>query len=204
MEDYEAFLYCWTDSLTNKLYIGKHKGKIDDGYISSSKYFMEEYRKRPENFSRQIIALGTHNDIICLETSILKSENAARSEFYYNMHNNNGKGSKFFSTYHTEETKKKLSEKCKGMKRSQAHRDSRRKYMSNKEVQKFYQERQSDPEVRKKMSLLKKDLYNGSKNPNAKSVIIDGIEYGTMKEASEKSGLSLYIIRKSMKVGLDG
>jgi hypothetical protein len=198
MRNYETFLYCWTDNLINKLYVGKHKGSIDDRYISSSKYFMEEYRKRPEDFSRQILAVGSDNDIICLETAILKSENASKSDSYYNMHNNNGSGSKFFSTYHTEETKRKLSERYKGKTRSQAFKDSRRRYMSNPEVQKFYKERQSDPAVRAKMSLLKKNLYDGSKNPNAKSVIIDEIKYGTMKEASEKTGLSLYKIRKLM------
>lgn len=202
--NYDAFLYCWTDSLTNKLYVGKHRGDINDGYISSSKYFMEEYRKRPENFSRQIIAMGTNDDIICLETAILKAENAARSVLYYNMHNNNGPGSKFFSMYHTEETKKKLSEMRRGKPRPQAFKDMRRKYMSDPEVQRLYQQRQSDPEVRRKMSMMKKGLYDGDKNPNAKSVSIDGVEYGTMKEASQKTGLSLYKIRNLMKVKSHG
>ena len=34
----EAFVYCWTDHKTNKLYVGVHKGSINDGYICSSKY----------------------------------------------------------------------------------------------------------------------------------------------------------------------
>lgn len=204
MENYEAFLYCWTDSLTGKLYVGKHKGNIDDGYISSSKYLMEEYRKRPECFSRRIIAVGTHDDIIRLETSILKAENAAKSDVYYNMHNNNGPGSKFLSTYHTEETKKRISERCKGRPRSQAHKDARRRHMLNPKVQELYQQRQSNPEVREKMSLMKKGLYDGEKNPNAKSVYIDGVKYGTMKEASEKTGLSVFKIRNMMRVTSHG
>lgn len=204
MTHHESFLYCWTDNLTNKLYVGKHKGNIEDGYVSSSKFFMEEYKKRPNDFSRQIIAQGTDADMICLETKILKSENAAKSESYYNMHNNNGPGSNFFSTYHTDETRKKLSEMWKGKPRSRAHKDSRRNYMLRPDVQKIYQERQSRPEVRLKMSLLKKESYVGAGNPRAKSVSIDGVHYSTMKEASEKTGVSLYKIRKLMGVNTYG
>ena len=39
----EAFVYCWTDHKTNKIYIGSHKGDVNDGYVCSSKYMMEEY-----------------------------------------------------------------------------------------------------------------------------------------------------------------
>ena len=105
---YEAFVYCWTDTLTGKLYIGKHKGSENDGYVSSSKYLMEEYRKRPEDFTRTIIASGCDADMISLERAILKSTNAASNTSFYNMHNNNGSGT-YATQWHTEETKKKLS-----------------------------------------------------------------------------------------------
>lgn len=52
----EAFVYCWTDKATNKLYIGSQKGSTDDGYICSSKYMLKEFYERPDDFSRQIIA----------------------------------------------------------------------------------------------------------------------------------------------------
>ena len=58
MKPTDSFVYCWTNIQTNKLYIGSHKGKIDDGYISSSKYLLKEYKITPEHFSRQIIATG--------------------------------------------------------------------------------------------------------------------------------------------------
>ena len=45
---YEAFVYCWTDNLTNILYVGSHKGTEDDGYVCSSKYMMKEYKSRPD------------------------------------------------------------------------------------------------------------------------------------------------------------
>lgn len=108
----EAFVYCWTDKARNMLYIGSHKGLIDDGYICSSKYMMKEYRERPQDFSRQIIAEGSHSDIRKLEEAILKSCNAAMNESFYNRHNNDGKF--FFAGWSKEtmtpEHRKKLKE----------------------------------------------------------------------------------------------
>lgn len=46
MNSYESFVYCWTDTKRNMLYVGKHKGDINDGYICSSKYFLSEYKNK--------------------------------------------------------------------------------------------------------------------------------------------------------------
>jgi len=101
----EAFLYNWTDTRENKLYVGWHKGSIDDGYICSSKIMLEEYNKRPHDFIRQIIAFGASSDMVSLEATILKSINAKMSDDFYNMHNGHGN---FYFKGHTEETKNKL------------------------------------------------------------------------------------------------
>jgi hypothetical protein len=106
----EAFVYCWTDHRTNKLYVGSHKGSLDDGYICSSKIMLEEYKKRPDDFSRQIIAEGCLKDIRKLEAEILKSSNAALNEQFYNMNNGDGK---FFCAGHTKETRQKMSKSHK-------------------------------------------------------------------------------------------
>ena len=107
----EAFVYCWTEKKTNMLYVGSHKGSIDDGYICSSKYMMEEYNKRPQDFSRQIVAEGEYKNMLVLETKILKSVNAKLNENFYNMHNGDGN---FYRSYTTEETKFKISKSKKG------------------------------------------------------------------------------------------
>lgn len=118
----ESFVYCWTDKKTNKLYVGSHKGSIEDGYICSSKYMLEEYKNRPEDFSRQIIAHGNLNDIRKLESKILKSVNAKLNENFYNKHENDGF---YFEGWKkgemTEEHKKKLSLAKKGKKISKEH-----------------------------------------------------------------------------------
>jgi hypothetical protein len=86
----KAFVYCWTDNITKKLYVGVHKGKIDDGYVCSSKIFLSEYKKRPLDFTRQIIAMGSYIDMYSLETKILQSENVIDNDSYYNIAMNNG------------------------------------------------------------------------------------------------------------------
>lgn len=83
----EAFVYCWTDKLTNKLYVGSHKGSINDGYICSSSYMLSEYNKRPNDFSRQIVARGNYKDILVLEHQILISADAANDSLFYNISN---------------------------------------------------------------------------------------------------------------------
>ena len=101
----EAFLYQWIDKTTNKKYIGIHKGAVDDGYICSSKVMLEEYEKRPMDFQREILYLGSLDDMIMKETELLKKVDAASSSEYYNMHNGDGN---FFNKGHSEKTKEKL------------------------------------------------------------------------------------------------
>lgn len=119
----EAFVYCWTDHKTNKLYVGSHKGSINDGYICSSKHMMKEYKKRPEDFTRQIIANCSVEEARKLETKILQSVNAKMDENFYNLWNADGK---FFLHNHSEKSKQKISESKKG----HSHSDETRKKLS--------------------------------------------------------------------------
>lgn len=102
----DSFVYCWTDNKTNKLYIGVHKGSQDDGYVCSSKLVLEQYRQRPEDFTRQIIAVGCWDDMIKLETSLLKAANVLEDNRYYNQAITN---ERFTCKGHHEETRKKMS-----------------------------------------------------------------------------------------------
>jgi len=96
------------------LYVGTHKGSEDDGYVCSSKPMLEEYSLRSDDFSRKIIAKGLYDDMISLENAILKSVNARKDPYFYNMHNGDGK---FYNKGHTEAAKLKISIKNKGNKR---------------------------------------------------------------------------------------
>lgn len=101
----EAFTYCWTDKSSYKLYVGTHKGSVTDGYVCSNEIMLEEYKKRPGDFTREIIAFGTYQEMIKLETAILKRVNAAKDPGFYNMHNGDGN---FYNKGHSDSTKQKL------------------------------------------------------------------------------------------------
>jgi len=106
----EAFVYRWTDSLTGMLYLGVHKGTVDDGYICSSKYMLKEYKKRPTDFTREIVSQGLTEDMHALEVQMLVEVDAARNPKYYNKHNG---GNNFLCLGHTEDTRRKMSETWK-------------------------------------------------------------------------------------------
>jgi hypothetical protein len=80
----EAFVYCWTDWRDEKLYVGFHKGFSDDGYICSSKPMKAEYKQRPEDFTRQIVASGTVKDMHNFERILLQAADVCHNEHYYN------------------------------------------------------------------------------------------------------------------------
>jgi hypothetical protein len=84
----DSFVYRWKDDPYQKFYIGVHKGCQYDGYLCSSKLVREEYRKRPGDFIREIIATGTYEDMYLLETQLLKEVDARNNPSYYNQHNN--------------------------------------------------------------------------------------------------------------------
>lgn len=63
--NHEAFVYKWTNTTNNKIYIGKHKGTPNDGYISSGKTFLTSYNANPSHFVRSIIWQGTDQE--CLQ-----------------------------------------------------------------------------------------------------------------------------------------
>lgn len=101
----DSFLYVWTDLLENKLYVGTRKGVPTDGYICSGKLMLEQYKKRPLDFVRQVVATGTYKDMIALECYILKSVDAKKDKNFYNQHNGDGN---FYNKGHTQGTKEKL------------------------------------------------------------------------------------------------
>lgn len=108
MNTYESFVYEWTNTDNDMKYIGSHKGTVDDGYISSSKYFLKDYRSNPSKFIRNIISFGNVEDMRELESRLLQEVNAASNPQYYNKHNQNGK---FVCQGHTEETKSKMKKR---------------------------------------------------------------------------------------------
>lgn len=114
---YEAFVYQWTNLTTNRKYIGYHKGNENDGYITSSRYFNEDYNTNPSNFKREILSRGNTKDMVELETKLLKKVDAARNPDFYNR--NNGDGNIYNFGPHSEETRLKMSISSIGKKHSE-------------------------------------------------------------------------------------
>lgn len=119
MTIYEAFVYEWTNATTGKKYIGYHKGTPDDGYVCSSKLMMEDYCKDTSSFHRRILAFGTKEEMVELESEILKGLNAKDSNIYYNLHNGEGK---ILIDSHSEKTKKKMRLSKLGVPLSEEHK----------------------------------------------------------------------------------
>ena len=81
----EAFVYIWTNNQNNKKYIGCHKGTPDDGYICSSKVMLDDYKKNPHHFSREILATGSWKDMADLEVKLQQKYNVRYNDEYYNQ-----------------------------------------------------------------------------------------------------------------------
>lgn len=112
-----GFIYIWYDRKNKKYYIGSHLGTEDDGYICSSRWMRQSYKRRPKDFKRRILQHNLPKQILKEEEykwlKMIKKEELGKR--YYNLTvalNGNGwiKGSP-----RSEETKKKVSE---GLKRA--------------------------------------------------------------------------------------
>jgi hypothetical protein len=89
MEKY-GFVYIWRDRKHNRYYIGSHWGTEDDGYVCSSNWMMQAYKKRPYDFKRKILSRGIHTrDSLLYEEFryllMIKPEELGKR--YYNLKN---------------------------------------------------------------------------------------------------------------------
>jgi hypothetical protein len=80
-----GFVYCWTNIINNKKYIGSHYGSINDSYIGSGVYFKNAYNKNKDNFNRDILYIGEKYKE--LEEYFLLKYNAQFNNNFYNLKN---------------------------------------------------------------------------------------------------------------------
>lgn len=110
-----GFIYIWFDRKHKRYYIGSHLGSEDDGYICSSRWMKQSYKRRPYDFKRRIIQKDIQKSVLKEEESkwlsLIKSEELGTR--YYNLSKiMNGNGWEKDKP-RSEETKKKVSEGVK-------------------------------------------------------------------------------------------
>jgi len=106
----KPFVYLWRDRLFNRYYVGYHGG-FDPNYVCSSKEMKSEYKSRPNDFKRRILAFGTKEEMIALEQDLLRARKHHFDKRYYNLMINH-------PVNLTEAGRKKISMTHKGKKNS--------------------------------------------------------------------------------------
>jgi hypothetical protein len=89
MEKY-GFVYIWRDRKHKRYYIGCRWGNENDGYICSSKWMKDSYKRRPNDFKRRTLSRVYTNKKDLLEEeykwlSLIDSDDLGKK--YYNLHN---------------------------------------------------------------------------------------------------------------------
>lgn len=84
-----GFVYIWYDKKHKRFYIGCHWGREDDGYICSSSWMKQAYKRRPKDFKRRILKKNIEKENLLNEEYkwlILIPDNLLGKK-YYNLHN---------------------------------------------------------------------------------------------------------------------
>ena len=87
--DYEGYLYCYTNLKTNQKYIGIHKGSVTDVYNHSSKNneFQEVFVDSTAELKFEVLEYGSYFEMQNIEHKMLSEVDAKNSDDYYNKHN---------------------------------------------------------------------------------------------------------------------
>lgn len=88
MEKY-GFVYIWYDKKHKRYYVGSHWGTETDGYICSSNWMRDAYKRRPNDFKRRIIKrVYDRKETLVEEYKILSLiEKEELGKKYYNLTN---------------------------------------------------------------------------------------------------------------------
>jgi hypothetical protein len=116
-KDYFGFVYEWTDTKTKMKYIGSHHGSANDSYKGSNERFQRAIKKRPSDFTRQIleyILIDNQQETLDAEQKWLDTvDNIKDNPNYYNKKNEAQGGWSFISEKHINKRSKTLKKKHK-------------------------------------------------------------------------------------------
>lgn len=206
-------IYKTTNLINGKIYIGKDV-KNKKSYLGSGTILKKAIEKHgKENFLKEIIEYCKNNDELCKrEIYWIKKLNSTNKNIGYNI-SKGGNGGVFgkiqskktrikksnslknrvFSQKH----KERISNALKGVSKSDIHKEK-----VKESLKKIYLEGFVSPSKGKKHTLEFKEniskIMQGKKRAN-KITIVNGVTYNSQKEASEKTGLSLFKVAKLSK-----
>jgi hypothetical protein len=161
MEKY-GFVYIWRDRKHNRYYIGAHWGREDDGYVCSSTWMKNAYKRRPNDFKRRILKtnIQSRDDMFEEEYRWLSMIKLCEiKKRYYNIHVN-----KYISWHSYDKNIKTMSQKISmRTKEAMAKPDIREKYLNGLKTRKLSEAMQR-PEVKAKRSAALKGKNKGRKH----------------------------------------
>lgn len=116
------YIYLITNNLNGKIYVGKHStDNLEDGYMGSGKLLHRAYNKYgKEHFSKKILAFAdTEEKLNWFEKFYIKKYHARTNGYNLTDGGDGTLGCKPWNKgkmckHHSEETKRKISESCKG------------------------------------------------------------------------------------------
>lgn len=124
MTDPYGFVYCTTNHINGKRYIGQHKNNpaTNDRYLGSGTFIKKAFKKYGrKNFSKEILCwANTKEELDELELDAIIKYNAVNDPNFYNIEEG------AYSHLQTEETREKIRNTLTGIKRS----DETRRKMS--------------------------------------------------------------------------
>lgn len=89
MKEKYGFVYIWFDKKHKRFYIGCRWGTEDDGYICSSSWMKNAYKRRAQDFRRRILKKNINKEFLLAEEhkwlSLIKDEELGVR--YYNLTN---------------------------------------------------------------------------------------------------------------------
>jgi len=214
MQKKYGFVYIWYDRKHKRFYIGCHWGTEDDGYICSSNWMRDAYRRRPEDFKRKTIMKVQTNikDLLTEEhkwLSLIKDEELGKK--YYNLRKHH------WSHWSTDENSRKTvgqkisaspnrneniskgnTGKVRTEEAKQKYRELNKKQFENPEQREMRRqktiEQWKNPEFR--ANFISKN--KGKVAWNRKPIVFEGVEYVSIAAAKEVTGHCYQYIRKKI------
>lgn len=221
-----GFVYIWRDRKHKRYYIGCHWGTETDGYVCSSRWMRNSYKRRPQDFKRRILETNIPDRSLLLEREFawlqLIQDHELKTK-YYNLQKNH-----FSHWSQNPKTRKQIAEKLskerKGKHYSPAteikpgerrspkteFKKGQQAHNANRTLEERYGEERA-AEIRMKSSISHKGQRNspatefkpgqntGASNVNAKRINTPHGIFQTIKQASQQLRMSAPAIRSRLK-----